>query len=37
MNISRGVLLCSEEFALKGASSFLEELALVLGLQRPGG
>ena len=37
VTISRGVLLCSEEFALKGANSFLEELAPVLGLQRPGG
>ena len=35
--MSRGVLLCSKEFALKGANSFLEELALVLGLQQPGG
>ena len=37
VTISRGVLLCSEEFALKGANSFLEELAPVLSLQRPGG
>ena len=37
VTISTGVLLCSEEFALKGANSFLEGLAPVLGLQRPGG
>ena len=36
VTISRGVLLCSEGFALKGANSFLEELAPVLGLERPG-
>ena len=37
VTISTGVLLCSEEIALKGANSFLEELVPVLGLQRPGG
>ena len=31
VTISRGVLLCSEEFALKRSNSFLKELAPILG------